>query len=181
MLKKFIPDYYFKSIYEIPLSKLYDDGVRLILTDLDNTLISYLEKLPNENLIKWKNEVINKGFELIIVSNSKKERVENFSKALGVDCVKFSTKPLKRGIKKAINKISKNKYNNNQIIILGDQLMTDILGGNRCKINTCLIKAIDKSSDSFPTRCNRKLENFIKNKIKKKYPEEYNLKLKELD
>lgn len=180
MLKKFIPDYCFKSIYEIPLSKLYADGIRLILTDLDNTLISYLDAMPNDNLIKWRDEVIKTGFELIIVSNSKKDRVERFSKAFKVDCVKFSTKPLKRGIKKAINKISKNNYDNNQIIILGDQLMTDILGGNRCKIKTALIEAIDKSSDSFPTRCNRRLENFVKNRIKKKYPDEY-LKLKELD
>ena len=65
MLKKFIPDYCFKSIYEIPLSKLYADGIRLILTDLDNTLISYLDAMPNDNLIKWRDEVIKTGFELI--------------------------------------------------------------------------------------------------------------------
>ena len=50
MLKKLIPDYYFKSIYDIPYTQLYENGIRLILTDLDNTLISYKETLPNETL-----------------------------------------------------------------------------------------------------------------------------------
>lgn len=57
MLKKLIPDYYFKSIYDIPYTQLYENGIRLILTDLDNTLISYQEELPNKELFELKNKL----------------------------------------------------------------------------------------------------------------------------
>lgn len=179
MIKKLIPDYYFKSIYDIPYDKLYDDGIRLILTDLDNTLISYKETMPNEKLINWKNVLERMGFEIIIVSNSRKDRVTNFANSFGTKCVKFSTKPLKRGIKKAMKKHASRKYNKDEVILLGDQLMTDVFGGKRCKLKVALIEAIDKKTDTFPTRCNRKLENFFLKRIKKKLPEEYQRVLKE--
>ena len=57
--------------------------------------------------------------------------------------------------------------------------MTDIYGGARCKIKTALIEAIDKNTDISTTRFNRKLERFFLKRIKKKYPKEYDLKLKE--
>lgn len=179
MVKKFIPTFYYNSIYDIPLEDWKKNGVRLILTDLDNTLISYNETMPNEALFEFKNKVLNLGIEFIIVSNSRKERVENFAKALGLPCVKFSTKPLKRGINKAIKKVAHGCYSLDQVVLLGDQIMTDILGGNRCNINTCLIKAIDKSSDKLPTRINRYFEKKAILMVKKKYEEEYNLKLKD--
>ena len=179
MIKKLIPDYVFKTIYDIPLKELYDSGIRLILTDLDNTLISYADKLPTEKLKEWKKEVLNTGFEFILVSNSRKTRVDNFAKEFDIPYQKFSTKPLKRGIKKAINKIAKNKYRNDEILLIGDQLMTDVLGAKRCKIKAGLIFPIDKSTEVRSTRGNRKLEKFFINRIKKKYPDVYESKLKE--
>ena len=178
MLKKLIPDYYYNSIYDIPLEELYNKGIRLILTDMDNTLISYNETDPNEELFEFKKKVLALGFEFILVSNSRKNRVDHFAKLYDIPYVKFSLKPLKRGIKKAIKKVSKNKYNKNQVILLGDQLMTDILGAKRCKIEACLIEPIDKSSDIKSTRMNRNLERFFLKRLKKKYNAEYNLKLK---
>ncbi len=179
MVKKFIPDFYYNSIYDIPLEEWKKNGVRLILTDLDNTLISYNESMPNDELFKFKDKVLNLGIEFLLVSNSRKERVENFSKALGIPCVKFSTKPLKRGILKAIHKVAHGCYTNDQVVLLGDQIMTDIFGGNRVGIKTCLIKAIDKSSDTLPTRINRNFEKKAIMMVKKKYEEDYNLVLKD--
>ncbi|MDE6407074.1 MAG: hypothetical protein K2K50_00515, partial [Anaeroplasmataceae bacterium] len=75
MLKKLIPNDYYKTIEDIPYNKLYADGFRLILTDLDNTLISYLEKEPTDVLFEWKKRIEEIGFEIIIVSNSRKDRV----------------------------------------------------------------------------------------------------------
>lgn len=179
MIKKLIPDYVYKTIYDMPLKELYDSGIRLILTDLDNTLISYAEKLPNEKLLKWKDEVINTGFEFILVSNSRKVRVDNFCKEFNIPYQKFSTKPLKRGIKRAIKKIAKGDYKNDEVLLIGDQLMTDILGAKRCKIKAGLIFPVDKSTDVRSTRGNRRLERFFLKRIKKKMPDVYNEKLKE--
>lgn len=179
MIKKLIPDYVYKTIYDMPLKELYDSGIRLILTDLDNTLISYAEKLPNEKLLKWKDEVINTGFEFILVSNSRKVRVDNFCKEFNIPYQKFSTKPLKRGIKRAIKKIAKGDYKNDEVLLIGDQLMTDILGAKRCKIKAGLIFPVDKSTDVRSTRGNRRLERFFLKRIKKKMPDVFNEKLKE--
>ena len=179
MIKKLIPDYVYKTIYDMPLKELYDSGIRLILTDLDNTLISYAEKLPNEKLLKWKDEVINTGFEFILVSNSRKVRVDNFCKEFNIPYQKFSTKPLKRGIKRAIKKVAKGDYKNDEVLLIGDQLMTDILGAKRCKIKAGLIFPVDKSTDVRSTRGNRRLERFFLKRIKKKMPDVFNEKLKE--
>ena len=181
MIKKLIPDYVYKTIYDIPLEELYNDGIRLILTDLDNTLISYAETMPNPKLLEWKKKNLDLGFEFILVSHSKKERVDTFATAFAIPYQKCSTKPLKRGIKRAIKKIATKKYEKDQIILIGDQLMTDILGAKRCKIKAGLIFPVDKSSDIKSTRLNRKMEQFFLNRIKKKMPDVYNLKLKEFD
>ena len=99
MILKLVPDYYFTTIEDIPYDKLYADGVRLILTDLDNTLISYKEEEPTLELFKWKEKILNMGFEVIIVSNSRKHRVEHFANKLGLPFVKFAKKPTKFGMK----------------------------------------------------------------------------------
>lgn len=184
MLKKFIPDVYASTIYDISYTKLYESGKRLILTDLDNTLISYKETDPTQELYKWKEEVMALGFEIIIVSNSKKHRVEHFAELLGLKYVKFAKKPLKSGFKKAV-KIAEKKYKKEEIIEFGDQVMTDVFGSRRCGFTTYLFKAIDKKTEKRVTRFNRKLENIILKLIKKKYPnlfeEKLSLYLKERD
>lgn len=181
MLKKFIPDYYFKSIYDIPLKDLYNEGIRLILTDLDNTLISYNEELPDEKLFSFKEKIESLGFEFILVSNSKKNRVDKFAKAYNIPYVKLSMKPLKRGIRKAVKKLTRKKYKKNEIILLGDQLMTDVLGAKRYGIKVSLIQAIDSNSEIGPTKFNRKLEKFVLKRIKKKHKKLYDERLKEYD
>ncbi|MDE7162392.1 MAG: YqeG family HAD IIIA-type phosphatase [Anaeroplasmataceae bacterium] len=172
MLKKFIPDYYYKTIEDIPYTKLYDDGIRLILTDLDNTLISYLEKEPTEALFAWKEKVEKMGFEIIIVSNSRKDRVEHFAKELGLPFVKFAKKPLLFGMKKAIRLASK-EYKKEEIMEIGDQLMTDVFASRRMNILTILVKAIDKKTEILPTKINRKLEHFVLSHIERRHARLY--------
>ena len=176
MLKKFIPDYYVSSIYDISYTNLYANGKRLILTDLDNTLISYKETKPTEALYKWKEEVEALGFEIIIVSNSRKNRVEYFANLLGLKYVKFAKKPLKLGLKKAL-KIASKKYNIDEVVEFGDQLMTDVFGSRRLNLTTYLVKAIDSKTEKWVTRFNRKLENFILKRVRKKYPDLYDERL----
>ncbi len=180
MLKKFIPTYVAKSVFDLNFEELYKNNIRLILTDLDNTLISYNDTLPTNELFELKKKIEDMGFEFILVSNSRKGRVDKFSKEFNIRCQKFSKKPLKFGIKKAIKMANKN-YDKDQILLMGDQLMTDILGANRCKIKSCLIYPIDKSSEHKGTRFNRKFEQFFLNRLKKRYPKIYEEKLKEFD
>ncbi len=172
MIKKLIPSCYYKTINDIPYNKLYENGFRLILTDLDNTLISYLEKEPTLELFNWKKMVEEIGFEIIIVSNSRKERVKNFANSLGLKYVKFAKKPTKLGLKKAL-RIASHKYALSEVVEIGDQLMTDVYGSRRLGLYTILVKAIDKKTEILPTKINRKLENHFLMKIQKKYPKLY--------
>ncbi len=176
MLKKLIPNDYYKTINDIPYSKLYASGKRLILTDLDNTLISYLETEPTEELFKWKKMVEDIGFEIIIVSNSRKDRVEHFANILNLPFVKFAKKPLLFGLKKAC-KLAKKEYKKDEIIEIGDQLMTDVFASKRFKVYTILVKAIDKKTEILPTKINRYLEKFFLKKVERKYPRLYQQKL----
>ena len=176
MLKKLIPDEYYNSIEDIPYNKLYAQGIRLILTDLDNTLISYREDEPTAALFIWKERMEAMGFEIIIVSNSRKERVEHFANLLKLPFVKFAKKPMLFGMRKAIKKASRS-YKSEEIAVLGDQLMTDVFAAKRLKLHMILIKAIDKKTEILPTKINRKLENFFLDKIERYHPRMYQQKL----
>ncbi|MDE7263143.1 MAG: YqeG family HAD IIIA-type phosphatase [Anaeroplasmataceae bacterium] len=172
MLKKLIPDDYYKTIEDIPYSKLYADGIRLILTDLDNTLISYLENEPTEALFVWKNKIKEMGFEIIVVSNSRKDRVEHFANLLDVPFIKFAKKPLLFGMRKAV-KLASREYKKEEIVEIGDQLMTDVFASKRFGVHTILVKAIDKKTEIFPTKINRKLEKFFLTQIERRHPRLY--------
>lgn len=174
--KNFIPDQYETTIYDIDLEKLYQAGKRLIISDLDNTLISYRMKDPTPELIEWKNKLYSMGFELIICSNNHKERVKSFSEALGIKCVWMAKKPFKGGIKKAIKKGSR-KYSKDEIVEIGDQLMTDQFASARCKLYTIMVKNIDPKTEIWTTRFNRRIENKMLKRIKRKYPDLYEERL----
>lgn len=175
--KHFIPSLYVNTIFDIDYNKLYEDGIRLILTDLDNTLISYKETDPLEAQYDWVKKMKEIGFEIIIVSNnSHKDRVSHFAKLLDIKYLNFALKPTKIGMKKAL-KMANKKYEPEEVIALGDQLMTDILVANRMKFHSILVKAVDRKSDILPTRINRKLEGHVLKVLKKKETESYNEKL----
>ena len=175
---KFVPSLYVNTVFDIDYIKLYESGIRLILTDLDNTLISYKENKANDMLYNWINERKSEGFEIIIVSNnSDKERVRSFADDLNIKSVSVAMKPLKRGVKKAL-RLADRKYKSNEVVAIGDQLMTDVFSANRMNFSSVLVKAIDRKTEKWTTRFNRKLELHVINKIKKKYPKLYEERIK---
>lgn len=178
--KNIIPDDYVSSIFDIDYNKLYSNGKRLILTDLDNTLISYKATEPIDELYKWKSELEGMGFEIIIVSNSGKKRVKHFANMLGIKYVNLSTKPLKRGFKKAL-KIASTKYKKEEVVVLGDQLLTDVYGAKRMKLSMVLVKAIDNKTERLVTKHNRKNEDKMLKKVCKKNYGLYLVKLKKYE
>lgn len=171
-IKNFIPQEYHKSIYEIDYAKLYESGKRIILTDLDNTLVSYHEETPTEENMEWKKKLIDMGFEIVIVSNSNAKRVKKYSEAIDLDYQHRAYKPLKIGFKKGLKKALK-AYKPEEVVMLGDQLLTDVFGANRMKFYVCFIEAVSIRTDRFTTRFNRHFEKKVVKRIKKKYPEKY--------
>jgi HAD superfamily phosphatase (TIGR01668 family) len=154
---------YQKSVYTIDYKKLKNMGIRCILFDLDNTLITSNIKKPTRKIKDLIEKLKDMGFKIILFSNSKKKKLAPFKEKLEVDCASSCRKPLKFKFKKVIKEF---KYSENEIAIIGDQLVTDILGGNRVGIYTILVDPIGKR-DLIVTKLNRFLEKLLMIRLKK--------------
>jgi len=150
----FVPDMYQKSIYTINYEKIFDDGIRCLLFDLDNTCVPYVEKVPSKKLKDLFDRLKEIGFKVIIFSNATKKRLEPFKNGLVVDCSYLSKKPCKRKFLKVLKIFG---YDLSETAIIGDQLFTDIFGGNRVGIKTILVNPMSES-DLFFTKFFRMLE-----------------------
>lgn len=170
-VKKYIPRICANSVYDIDYDKLYSEGKKIILFDLDNTLLPYNQKYAHQELRDLLERIQNIGFKILIFSNNSKKRVSVFCDDVKLGYVTRATKPLKRGFKKAMKKLTcKNK---NEIVAVGDQILTDVLGANRFGIDSILVKTIKKTSQKWYTRLNRLSEKSVLKRIKKYNMEKY--------
>ena len=134
-MKKLIPNMYQKNIYTIDYDKLKKEKIKCLLFDLDNTCVGYHEKNPTKELKELFNKLTKKGFEVIVFSNATSKRLMPFNK-LKVEIHPNSRKPFKKNFIKILKEY---EYQKEEVCIIGDQLFTDILGGNRTGIKTCLV------------------------------------------
>lgn len=158
------PNSYQESIYTINYHKLQKEGVECLLFDLDNTCVPLLENKINKKLIELFDKLKLMKFKIIIFSNATHNRLNIFKDKLLVDKEALCFKPSKIKFKKIMKKYN---YKPSQIAIIGDQLFTDILGGNRAGIKTILINPLSKEDKRF-TKILRKLEKKIMKNIKLK-------------
>lgn len=176
---KFIPNEHQKSVMNIDFLSLYKSGYRGLLIDIDNTLVSYQEHEPKSSLITHLKKLSDMGFKIVFISNNNKERVMTFVGNMPYPFVYSAKKPLKYGFKKALKAIG--LKNPDTVILVGDQIMTDVLGGNRMGFYTILVNPIQRKSDILPTRINRKMERFFLNKVKKHQKALYQERLKDYE
>lgn len=162
-MEKFMPDIYQKSIYTIDYDKLYQSGIRFLLYDLDNTIACVKVKKITPKLKKLFNELQKKGFKVIIFSNAFKKRIKPFSDGLNIEYNSRSSKPKSKNFNKILKKYG---YKNYQTAIIGDQLLTDVKGGNKVGITTILINPLSSKELIF-TKINRFFENRIFDKMSK--------------
>ena len=154
---------YFNNVREIRIDFLQKNKIKALILDVDNTLIDYDKNLPKET-IKWANELEGQGVKLYILSNSnKKQKVKKVAEELGIEYEYFAKKPLKFGFKKVQEKLNEKPEH---IAVVGDQIFTDVIGGNRCNMFTILVEPIAEK-DIWITRIKRPIENAIKNRYKK--------------
>ena len=164
------PDGYFDSVRDIEIEYLKKNNIKAIILDVDNTLIDYYRNFQN-GTIEWVNEVKKSGIKFCILSNSNKlKKVKQVAKQIDVPYFYFAKKPLKGGFKKAKKLLNvEEKY----IAVIGDQIMTDVLGANRCNMFSILVKPI-KEKDIIITRVKRPIENLILKKYQSKLKREEN-------
>ncbi|MCT2537635.1 YqeG family HAD IIIA-type phosphatase [Aquibacillus koreensis] len=164
MLKLFLPNEHVKNVFEIKPEALKAKGVKGIITDLDNTLVAWNVKDATPEIIQWFKSMEKNDIKVTIISNNNEERVKLFSEPLETPFVFAARKPLGRAFRKAVKQM---KLKKEEVVVIGDQLLTDVLGGNRSGLHTILVVPIVQT-DGKITRINRQIERRILNWMRKK-------------
>ena len=160
---KIYPKELLNKVEEITIEFIQRNKLKALILDVDNTLIDYNKNLSKEK-INWAKNLKGQGVKLYILSNSnKKEKVEKVANTLGIPYLLFAKKPSKKGFLKIQNDL---QLNPEQIGVVGDQIFTDVIGGNRCKMFTILVEPVD-SKDILITAWKRPIEEVIKQKYRK--------------
>jgi len=164
MFDKFVPDKYYKSIYDINYKSLKETGIKCLVFGVTNTLVPEGIKRPTKEVKDLFEDLKELGFKLIILSNNTKKTVEPFKDELCVDSSYLSFKPFKHKYKKIIKLY---EFKDNEIACIGSSLLFDIKGANKMKLTSILVNPI--SADEYVvTKLNRKLENIIVDKLTSK-------------
>lgn len=153
------------TIFDIPLDFLWDKGIRGIITDLDNTLVGAKVPMATPELVRWLEKVQARGFQVVIVSNNNKLRVSAFADPIVVPFISSAKKPMNGAFRRAMSLM---KLNPAQTAVVGDQMLTDVLGGNRLGLFTILVKPIAAADEGFFTRINRRIERLAMRWLKEK-------------
>ncbi|GGH84868.1 HAD superfamily phosphatase (TIGR01668 family) [Pullulanibacillus pueri] len=164
MLEKFLPSQHAKSIYEITPDELIKHNIKGIVTDLDNTLVAWDKPEATPELIEWFKKMKDSGISITIVSNNHEQRVRSFSEPLGIPFISKARKPMTRAFQRAIREMGLVKDN---VVVIGDQLLTDVLGARRLGVHVILVVPVAQS-DGLATRFNRRLERIILSKLRRK-------------
>ena len=163
MLKYFIYDEYAESVFDIDLEQLYADGKRLILTDLDNTLVSSDAPVPTPEILVWLKKAADLGFTVKIASNNNNERVRIFGESLAIESHGMVLKPLIYKVRRYMKGFTKA-----QTVFIGDQFLTDVAVAKRLGLYIILVRPVKLAADEEITKFNRKIEKRIIAKLQKR-------------
>ena len=143
LLSKFYPDEILDSAYAIDYERLFAEGIRGIIFDIDNTLVEY--GFPaDERAINLFDRLKKIGFDSTLLSNNKEPRVKMFNDAVNVNYIFKANKPMKKGYINAMNIMNTDL---DSTIFIGDQLFTDVWGAKRIGMRNILVKPIDKHEE----------------------------------
>ena len=163
MIKRFLPKIYSESIFTIDYKALKEKNIKCLLFDVDNTITpAKEEKLCKET--KKLFDKLKKDFKIILFSNNFPKRIQKFGDFYGVDIECLCVKPFSYKYKKVLKKYG---YKKSEVASIGDQLLTDIKGGNKVNITTILIEPVSHI-DETETWLNRKIETVIFKKFENK-------------
>ena len=128
-----------------------------MVCDIDNTLVPHDVAVPDEEAIAFLQGMREAGIRVVFISNNVEERVHRFAQGLHVPCYPFAMKPLPKTYWKMLKE---QKVDKQEVAVLGDQLMTDILGANFVGLHTILTAPVVTRDLSF-TKFNRIFEGLV--------------------
>lgn len=151
-------------MFDIEPTFLLNEGKKGIIIDLDNTLVPWNVEHATEKIINWLKKMKDANIKVTIFSNNNKERVTVFAEPLGTPYIYKAQKPLQRAFERAKTEMD---LKEDEVVVIGDQLLTDILGGNLAGFYTILVVPIVQS-DAPITKFNRNMERLILNHFYRK-------------
>lgn len=144
-MEKLRPDIYKNKMSDINFERLKENGIKLLLIDMDNTVLKYKEPCIDVEVRKTIEDLKN-SFQILLFSNGSKHRVKQISETISVPYVSSAFKPCKR---KFLKLFKEYKIEPCEVAIIGDQLLTDIKGGNRVGITTILLCPLSEEENFF--------------------------------
>lgn len=153
----FKPNYFYDKIWDIPVSFLLENDFKCLLLDVDNTLTTHDNPEPRIEALSWLDKVKKAGIIPVVVSNNTEPRVEPFAKKIGTEFVSHAKKPLAKGTKEAVKLTGIPKK---QMLVIGDQIFTDILFGKWSGVKSVLVEPFELEKMPF-FKVKRFLESVI--------------------
>jgi HAD superfamily phosphatase (TIGR01668 family) len=160
---KLAPDLFVDSLMDIPLEDLTKKKVKGMIFDLDNTVTEWNNPEIKEEILQWFCVLPQYGITACLVSNNKGPRVMEAAKKLGIPYVAKATKPRRGAFRRAMELL---KVSPEETVVVGDQIFTDILGGNRLGLYTVLVSPLSKR-EFIGTRIMRLVERIALKKLRK--------------
>lgn len=166
MFELLYPRYYVDSLLDIPLDKLKELNISAFIVDLDNTITEWNSSDLRLEVEDWFRMIKAEGFRACILSNNGAERIRLVADRLDIPFIHRAAKPRRGAFRRAVEIMG---VRADQTAVVGDQIFTDILGGNRTGLFTILVKPLARR-EFIGTKINRTLEIFVLHLLFKKVP-----------
>ena len=162
-MTRFQPTFYALKLIDIPPAFFHQHGWVYLCCDLDNTLAPYDEILPRPEVLAWLKRLTASGLKVMIISNNSPKRVQPYAEAAGLSWLAKTGKPFSD---KLLKFLTEKGYAKEKVIIIGDQLLTDVWLANRLGLKSLFVERLVRY-DHWPTLLNRTIEKRIKARLRK--------------
>ncbi|HEV8354924.1 MAG TPA: YqeG family HAD IIIA-type phosphatase [bacterium] len=155
------PDRAVPAVTDVDIDELAASGISGVILDLDNTIVAWDAAAPSPGVAAWVERLLAAGLKGCIVSNNLTGRARAIATALGVFVVIGAIKPAPWALRRAMRLMETSPQTT---ALIGDQLFTDVLGGNLVGMQTILVEPLSRAE--FPTtKIVRALERTIRAKV----------------
>ena len=157
-LGRFFPDEKVSTVDDIDYERLLDSGIKAVIFDLDNTIARWGEDRLAQDVIELLDCVTKLGLKVGILSNSRREKIEDFVVDLPFPHIFNANKPTGKGFREMLAELN---VSPEEAAMIGDQMFTDVLGANRLDMYTIWVDPIDPGKEYSFTRINRVGEKIV--------------------
>ena len=166
ILDFFMPDIVYKTVYDIDFDAIIEKNIKGLFFDIDNTLVSYKQPTPTDDVINLMDKLNKAGFIICFVSNNTKERVDMFNRDFNYLSIPDAKKPFNKSKKSMENALESMSLTNIDAVVIGDQIFTDVIAAKKIKAASVLVSPIEPVETLF-----FKFKRFFEKPLIKRYYE----------